>query len=333
MENFILIDWFAVTFRQKGISVHEIIKFLDFKYDTIKFTEFPGRYRYRSRLSFGNIHIYYNGMNEESDFPMLELTGQGCREFETFSNLNLSDFVQIVADNPKDFHICRIDVAYDDHSDVFDIHTVINDEYQRNYISKSSNGRITCDIKGNTDGFSAFFGSKSSDIYMRIYDKAIERGFKDGRHWIRLELVLKQGRAEQFIINPQPLGVKFRGVLSDYIRFVTPNKTDSNKRRWKTKKYWSDFLVEVEPIKLFEKKDIDYNISRLQRYVFHQCGNSVDTYIKCVGFNRFLDELLKRDTKLTAKQRYLIDQCKILIEANEPVTEETIEMLSANYKL
>ena len=92
-------------------------------------------------------------------------------------------------------------------------------------------------------------------MYMRIYDKARERGFEDGRHWVRCELVLKQDHATNFLINQEPLGVKFRGVIYNYFRFVTPLKTDANKRRWKMRKYWSVFLDGAEKISVFSKKE------------------------------------------------------------------------------
>lgn len=167
---------------------------------------------------------------------------------------------------------------------------------------------------------------------MRIYDKAIERGYKDGRHWIRCELVLKQDRAINFVKLEDPLGVKFRGVVHNYLRFVTPNEKDTNKRRWQMRKYWSDFLENADKITVYARKDIEYNISRLYRYVFCQSGNSIDTYIRCFGLNKFLEDLLKRDTKLTPKQKYLIEQSKLLYEQGENITEDVLNSLAANYK-
>lgn len=341
MENIILIDWLALTFRggdgHSDWSLVEIVDFLQFK-QAIDFQEMPGRYHYRKRLSFGNIHIYYDSMKSESNYPMLELTGQGCREFETFSDLGLSDLVNLCAEKPDLFHIVRLDVAYDDHTGVFDIKKIVDDHYKGNFISPSSNGYDQCSYNGLLKGFSSFFGSKSSDIYLRIYDKAIERKYTDGRHWIRCELSVKQDRAVAFVRNPEPLGVKFRGVIHKYLRFVTPSKSDSNKRRWKMRKYWSDFLDGAEKISLFTKKEIDYNLSFLHKYVFNQAGNSVFTYIQCVGVTAFLEELLgfKDDGKLktrtlNTKQKYLIQQCKLLCDSNNAITKETLDELEKQY--
>ena len=331
MENIILVDWFAMSYRQKGISPYEVIKSLGLK-EGIEFKHLPGRYMYKDRLSFGNIHIYYNNINEEQDHPMVEMTGQGCREFETFSFYSFSDMMQLALDT-KNYHMTRLDVAYDDHSGIFDIKQIEKDYRDRNWVSNSIRGRITVDVKRDIDGISVMTGTKSSDMYMRIYDKAIERGYDDGRHWVRNELVLKQDRAVEFIRNKEDLGVKFRGVIHNYFRFVKPKKSDSNKRRWEMRDYWRNFLEDAEKISVYTPKDIDYNLSRLNRYVFGQAGNSIDTYIKCVGLVQFLDDLVKRDSRLNPKQKYLIEQCKLLIEQDKPVDEAVIEELSHNFKI
>ncbi len=341
-ENIILIDWLAFTFRggdgHSDWTVSEIIDFLQFK-KQIDFQELSGRYHYRNRVSFGNIHIYYNSMKSESNFPMLELTGQGCREFETFSELGLEKLVDIVTAKPNLFHVVRMDIAYDDHTGVLDITKIVTDHFHRNFVCPSTKGYDMCSYDGPLNGFSSFFGSKSSDIYLRIYDKAIERKYTDGRHWIRCELSLKQDRAVQFLKNEKPLGEKFKGVIHNYVRFITPSKTDFNKRRWKMRKYWSDFLDGSEKISVYSKKDIDYNLSFLHKYVFGQAGNSIFTYIECVGVTTFLEELLGfnekgelKNRKLNTKQKYLIQQCKLRCDSNKAITKEEIDEIEKSYK-
>lgn len=329
-ENIILVDWFAMSFREKGITVYDVIDLLGLPQEC-EFKELPGRYYYRNRLGFGNIHILYNHYNPDQDFPMVEMSGQGCREFETFSIYSFDDLFQYACDTAH-YHLTRLDVAYDDHNGIFDMPLIWNDYRCGYFVSKSLSGQYIGSKKKFSDGLSIFTGSRSSDMYMRIYDKAFERGYTDGRHWIRCEIVLKQDRAVQFILNPLPLGEKFRGVIHNYFQFVTPSQTDSNKSRWKMRDYWSRFLDDAEKISVFTKKDIDYNLSRLSRYVFEQAGNSIDTYLRCVGLTEFLDKLLQRSSKLNAKQRYLIEQCKLLVADNMVINGDVIRELSCDYE-
>lgn len=329
MENCIIIDWLAITFRDLK-SPSEVLELLQLR-DDITFQSMPGRYMYRYRLSFGGIHILYGHKNEDQDFPMLELSGQGCREFETYSALGLETLLMLCTDS-KSYHLSRVDIAFDDHTGVLDITQICKDTFDGNYCSRSCVSTIYDEIRKRLHGFSVMFGVKSSDMYLRIYDKARERGLKDGQHWIRCELVLKQERAIEFVKKPLPIGEKFRGAINNYLRFCVPN-SDSNKRRWETRQYWLDFIDNAEKISLFSKKEVDYNLSRLSRYVFHQAGNSIDTYIQCEGLINFLEQLVDRGSKLSPRHKYLIEQSRLLITNNKPVTREVLEVLDKNYSI
>lgn len=332
-KNCILIDWFAMSFRVPGVTPEDIIRLLDFKQD-LTFEHLNGRYLYRDRLSFGGIHIYYNNCNKEQDFPMLEMSGQGCREFETYSRISFDDLFKLAKDEAH-YHMTRLDIAYDDHVGLLDLDLIESDYRQRNWVSRSRRGRITVDISREKDengdyieGVSVMTGTKSSDMYMRIYDKAVERGFKDGRHWVRCELILKQDRAVQFIKRPETIGEKFRGVIAGYFRFIDPSSSDTNKSRVKMRDYWANFLDNASKISVYSRKDIDYNLGRVQRYVLHQAGNSIDTYIKIVGICKFLDDLFHRRSELTPRQKYLINQCKEAYNDGRTVDPELLQAIS-----
>lgn len=331
-KNCILVDWFAMSFRAPGVTPEDIIRLLDFK-QNLTFDHLNGRYMYRDRLSFGGIHIYYNNINKEQDFPMLEMSGQGCREFETYSNITFDKLFQLAKDE-LNYHMTRLDIAYDDHTGILDIDQIEQDYRARNWVSRSRKGRITVDLSKDKDeqdnyieGVSIMTGTKSSDMYMRIYNKGVERGFKDGRHWIRCELVLKQDRAVEFIKRSEPVGEKFRGVIAGYFRFIEPS-SDTNKSRAKMREYWENFLDNASKISVFSRKDIDYNLGRVQAYVLHQAGNSIDTYIKIVGICKFLDDLFHRRSELTPRQKYLINQCKEAYNDGRTVDPELLQAIS-----
>ncbi|MCM1334591.1 MAG: replication initiation factor domain-containing protein [Bacteroides sp.] len=327
-ENCILIDWFAMSFRVPTVMIYDVIKALGLNTSVEEWEHLPGRYYYRDRLSLGHISIYYNNANPDKDFPLLEMTGQGCREFETYNPAGFKHLFELAKDTEK-YHMSRLDVSFDDFSGIFDIQQIYNDYRLGNWVSTSNRGMLGGDMHRREKdyiGYSIMTGSKSSDMYMRIYDKAIERGYFDGRHWIRCELVLKQDRATVFIKNPKPLGEKYRGVLLKYFRFVEPNKLDSNKSRWAMQDYWSNFLGVVESISVFTPKNIEYNLPRLHHYVMEMAGNSVDTYIRCVGLYDFFDHLLHRGTKgLTMQQRFLVRECDHLEREKKRFTVEELE--------
>lgn len=323
-KNIILIDWLSFTCR--NMTKFDCLKLLQLDND-INFELTYGYYGYRDRLYYGGISIYFNHRIVAQDYPMIEFSGQGCRTFETYSAINFDVLLNLCVNVPQSYHITRIDIAYDDHTGILDIYKIKDDCEKRNFVGKLHNGMIVDSFKREVDCWSVMFGSKSSDLYIRIYDKARERKLHDGRHWIRCETVFKQDRAFEFIKNELPIGEKLRGVLHNYLRFVTPNKNDINKRRWNIRKYWADFLGDVDKISVYTPKDVEYNLSRLSRFVFKQAGNSIHTYIKCQGLSEFITEVLERGTRLTKHQKALINdyaremECKDVINSSDFVDE------------
>ena len=88
-KNIILYDWFAMT--SKVDSVESLLNQLGLK-TSLPFKETKGFYGYRSRLKFDGISIYYDYCYKDTDYPLLELTGQGCRDYETYTDGNWGRF-------------------------------------------------------------------------------------------------------------------------------------------------------------------------------------------------------------------------------------------------
>lgn len=192
MENCILIDWVSIT--SKIHSPAGIIDLLGLDHPNIVWEQVKGAHGYRDRLYWESISIHYNGSEDMGVW--LEMSGQGCRAFETYSSHKSFEILfEEVLDNPEDLNITRLDLAFDDHEGILDIDQICNDAWARNYISRSQ----ALDVHYSTDGNSVTFGKRASEILVRIYDKAAERGFDDGRHWIRVEIQLRRERARAFL--------------------------------------------------------------------------------------------------------------------------------------
>lgn len=314
MNNIILYDWFAMTC--KSDSVDSIIKMLDFKNpDSVKWREDYGHYGYRNRLHFDGMNIYFNHCNSNQDYPMIEFSGQGCRDFETYTTGDWGTLFSCALDT-ENYNVTRLDVAYDDHSGILDIKKLVRITEQRNYVSRSQKGIITNSFTADTDAYSIMYGVRSSELYIRIYDKAAERGGL-AEHWIRCETVFKHERAFnfiKFIMAGQTVGNLYKGVLQNYLRFVVPDQSDSNKNRWKTQPFWIKFLGDVDKISVTSRKDVEYNLHKIERYVFHQSGNSIDTIIKCIGVEEFMENLKRRKSELNIHQRRIIDEYQLAMK-------------------
>ena len=304
LENCILLDWVSIT--SKIHSPQNFMEMLGLEKCSWELME-KGAHGYHSRLYYDHISIYFNGREDMGVW--CELSGQGCRAFESFGSGDYEGLFQEVFSNPGDMHITRLDVAFDDLEHLLDIETVCRDARKAEYVSKFRTGAATYGL-GDDTGKSVLLGSRSSEALVRIYDKAAERGFND-RHWIRVELQLKDERALAFIQRTEPIGERWTGVLANYLRFVDePNGFDTNRWRWPMKDYWARLLDGATPIRLYEKPGADYNMLNLENFIFVQAGGSIYTYLECYGTERFFEELHSRRKPLNPKHVRLLAQYK-----------------------
>lgn len=307
MENKLLFDWVSIT--SKIHSPQNFIQMLGMAKENIVWEKTNGGNGYRDRLYWEGISILYNGREDMGVF--LDMPGRGCRTFESFGNGDYEALFQEVFDNLEQMHITRLDVAFDDHSGLLPIQQILKDAHNGEYISKCRKGTERLGLGEAKGEDSVLFGTRSSLILLRIYDKAQERGFKDGRHWIRVELQLKDERVLAFIQRTEPIGERWTGVLANYLRFVDePNGFDTNRWRWPMKDYWARLLDGAAPIRLYEKPGADYNMLNLENFIFVQAGGSIYTYLECYGTERFLEELHSRRKPLNPKHVRLLAQYK-----------------------
>lgn len=257
-----LVDWLQVTFKNVQ-NITDIIDFLGLEKDWFLDTTF-GNYGYDRSLRFGHISIYYysypTGRVEGSYFH-LEMTGQGCREYEELSKYDWITFFELLV--MLDVNITRLDLAIDDFKGYFTLKKLAKKIKNEELISKFKRCKRIEDIlikDGSTVGETLYFGRSSSDIQVRIYDKFAQQLTlgkemdKDITCWIRTEVQMRDKRALQAVFelinNIQNVGATVQGILRNYIKFVDKKEDDSNKSRWPISKFWLKFLNNVEPLKL-----------------------------------------------------------------------------------
>lgn len=294
--DIILYDWLSFTAKMSDpYFIADLLGLSEVPWEVIK-----GARGYKDRLYFNCISIHFNGRPDMGVW--CEMSGQGCRAFETLSTLDekwQDLFAEITA---RHMNITRLDVAYDDHSGTLDIDEIIQDARKKEYVSKSDYWEIVESSKGQT----IQFGSPQSDVLIRIYDKARERNCPAGEHWIRCELQLRRERAIAFTRLGLSIGQSYCGVVVNYLRFVDPVDGDTNRWRWPIKPYWGEFLCHAEAISLYQAPGLEYNLDRCERYVIHQAGNAIDAYIQIRGVPGFLEELKKRTTMRNPKYDRLV---------------------------
>lgn len=287
LDNCFLIDWLTVTFH--GVKVWDVQQILGMKDVpwTVNHSFVNG---YPLDLNFGHIHIrhgaddpaYYSDPKKaRTDMGIcLDISGQGCREFESWSNKSWMDLITDIfrcgGVQGARMSVTRLDLAYDDHSGLLNIWQMKRDVEDRNYISKSKKSMIIWSDDQETDihGLTLQIGSKKSPVLIRIYDKAAERGYTQEKHWIRVELQLRQERAQEamkLLYQRESIGMVASGIVRNYCMFVTPC-ADSNKARWEIADYWQRVLEGFEKIRIWRAPGEEYNFSKTENHLVEQYG-------------------------------------------------------------
>lgn len=297
-ENIVLYDW--LSFTSKVLTVTDFINALGLSH--VPWTDTKGARGYRDRKYFGAISIHYNGRDDMGIW--CEMSGQGCRTFESLSTSNWDKLFQFIRDNG--LKITRLDVAYDDHTGILDIRDVISDTQCGMFVSRSDYWETVLSSKGAT----VQIGSPQSKVLIRIYDKAAERG-KTELHWVRCEIQMRDDRATQFTLIPLPIGQAFAGVLLNYLRYVEPTDTDDNRWRWPMRAYWANLVDDAEKISIYRTPGMEYNEERCKRYVFNQAGNAIDACIQMYGVDEFVKMVEEREVKPNPKYQMIVEQHRL----------------------
>lgn len=300
--NLILYDW--LSFTSKKHTPRQLVHALgldDVPWETVK-----GARGYKDRMYFSCISIHYNGRADMGVW--VELSGQGCRTFESLSTLSnvWQDIFWFIF--KEELKVTRLDVAYDDHTGILDLDVMERDTKNLEFVSKADWWTVTY----GSPGMTLEFGSPKSDVRIRIYDKAKERHCEPGTHWIRVELQLRDDRAKKFLglEFEHRIGDAFCGVLLNYLRYVDSDPLDSNRWRWPIKDYWGELLCGASKISIYEKPGMDYNFDRCHNYVINMAGNAVETYIELCGIEGLQRSLKERTTKRNPKYDRLVAECR-----------------------
>ncbi len=305
-ENVILYDWLTVSCKDENPQAW--VKLLGM--DGCHWQDMEhGRNGYRKGIYFGSISILYDG--NPGMGSCLEMSGQGCRNFEEYGSGDYDGLFRRFQGDEM-YHVARLDVAFDDHTGILDIQQLFRDTDDQQFVSKFRKSKIEKEYSGERPGITVYHGSKKSDIMIRIYDKAAERGLPEDQHWIRVEMQLRNERASAFCFDSTPIGERFRGVLVNYVRYVDDPGTDSNRWRWSMKSYWAALIEWVGRIRLYVKPGVEYNIGQLGHFVFDQAASAISAAFEIFGFWFCVQKIDEKRKKMmeTPKYRRLVDESK-----------------------
>ncbi|MNJ26032.1 Replication initiation factor [compost metagenome] len=320
-----LVDWVSATFPD-STPLDKIADVLGIPF--MLFVQMDrGNFGYRKQYRFGHIALYYDG--NPGMGVHVELSGQGCREFEKLTTNGWDYFFQYIR---LYGHFTRLDVAIDDFKGYFTIGQVV-DNVRKGLCSSRFKKAITIESNLIADGSSAgqtvYFGSPSSRIKVRFYDKLNER-IQAGKEieaglefWNRTELELRDERADlmaEEILNADCLGDTITAVLKNYINFKRKG-TDSNKSRWDDANWWQIFLGDVEKLRLTHVAP-DRTVTRIKNWIERQTPRSLAVLFRALGEDYYyLQELIEKGLEQLTDQDEAIISAYIEMQDDLDITE------------
>lgn len=283
--NKVIYDW--LTFTTKIHSLVDVVDFLGLS--GVHFEQCRGRYCYQDRLSFGGISILYNGREDMG--ICVEMSGKGCRTFETHGSGDYDSIFDMVIENwhedseKRQANITRLDVAYDDFDGVLDLNYYMMAAQKGEFTSRCRDIEVIYSNKG----CSVCHGNRlQSNVYVRMYDKKMEQEKEDIEHWVRCEIRLKDDTARGFIKLGGDIRKNYFEVINNYLRYVIPSDNLTNKSMLPSSPEWLQFIETWESVSVFEKPGVNYNLGKLSAFVTTQLSGALTTYIDIVGMDNFV---------------------------------------------
>ena len=156
-------------------------------------SEVYSRYGYTGFESFNHINLYY-AVDDDQQGTLIEMTGQGCREFEWYlineQKRSWTDFFKKCYEfsssfedkhfDRKDFvRFTRIDIALDEHYSEIGNYDLgrLNEKKEAGLISRKAKKYRFIDGESNkkSDGKTIYFGTRQSDVMLSFYEKDYEQ--------------------------------------------------------------------------------------------------------------------------------------------------------------
>ena len=242
MDHKIIIDWLQFTLLvDDGLNIiFRILKLNPADFERLD----KGGLGYKDQLINNNVRIYFNG--NKGMGICTSISGKGCRFMES-QGQDLWSLLFRLARSAR-INITRLDLALDTSVKLIDkIRAKID---KKEYISKSRSISYICKSGStSTRTETIYIGSRSSDLMIRIYDKAVEQGL-DEVDWERWEIVLKKDKIKEAIpLLRKDISQTFKNILYTYFRPI--KKIESNKSRSKVETWYLRFLGKVEKISLY----------------------------------------------------------------------------------
>jgi phage replication initiation protein len=186
----------------------------------------------------------------------------------------------------------RVDVALDDAGPnaILDIGVIYAESCARNLVTpfhdferlNKEKRSLHGEDKGVATGDTLYYGSRKSNMFIRIYDKAAQLGLESYK-WVRVEGECKREQAVAMVDMIIRVGfVCIPQVIKFMLDFKVPSESDSNKSRWVTADWWEDFLGACEKARLLVSKVVSRSIETVRHWLDKQAAQSLALVVDAI---------------------------------------------------
>lgn len=334
------VDWVQVTLKN-FYDLQQAVDLLRLPIERFEIRE-GGLLGYRQSAVYGNIKIAWDPASPSQNGlgVHIVMSGQACREYEKHFELdhNWSELFALIMNFPHRF--TRLDVAIDDFKGYFSIAQL----YRTAKAGCMTAQRVrkarmfeTFDISdGKSDGMTFYVGR--ADWMFRFYDKKAERGaagydLEDYlKTWNRYEIQLRGDLATEaahvLAFEQYSLGAFAKGFFSAKIDFKVKNKNDSNKSRWKSKSWWTEFLGDCEKVYLTQIAP-DPTVPKIKNWIGTQVDASFATLVKAFGNDSLIYDYFyyKGREKLGKRHENMLEEFEKYPELKEQIWNEMVDFI------
>jgi len=183
METGFSLDW--LSFTAKGINDGAATRALSFGLRSSQWTDVNGVHGYKlaRQHPYGHIVMSHPGRPDMGVHVMM--TGQSMHKLNEIGY----DTLQLIPwCNEQKARITRLDLAIDVHETPVDIVGLTKCKQVKGEEGSAKKWNL---ITGSDNGVTLYIGSRKSEKFMRVYNKAAQMGL-EGVEWSRFELEIKQ---------------------------------------------------------------------------------------------------------------------------------------------
>ncbi|EFT95171.1 replication initiation factor domain-containing protein [Enterococcus faecalis] len=285
-------------------------------------------YGYIAKYVFSHIEVMISP-EEDAKGTLIELKGQGCREFESIllaQNRTWFDF--FMACEKENVHYKRIDLAINDKVGVLSIPYLVEKCRKRELTSKFrsfqslGSGKLIKDEEQFV-GQTLYIGSLKSDIYFCFYEKNIEQLIKKGiaieeaEIKNRYEIRLKNDRAYhamQDLLIYRDCERTIFDILNSYLVFLEKG-ISKNKAKWKIDPMWVQFVGEERQTLRLTSNPKPVELSQTLLWIRRQVAPTLKMLLLIDQKNQTnrMNEILS-ETELDKKHEKMIEQHTTILQ-------------------